>query len=117
MSYNEIIGKAHGAMSLVGQHGHFLACNKAWCDLVGYIEDELTKMTWMDITHPDDIKPDQGFVDALLARDLPTYQLVKRYIKKSGVEVKILLTALPVFKMGHFKYFISQAVRIDELRK
>lgn len=107
--------ETHGAMCLVGQYGYFLEVNKNWEDLTGYSRDELIKMTWREITHKEDIATDQMFVDALLARDLPTYQMIKRYIKKNGDTIRVLLTVLPVFELGHFKYFISQALELKEL--
>lgn len=110
----EVIDNATGAMCLVGQYGHFLHCNKAWCEMVGYSNEELKKLTWMDMTVKEDIELDQYFVDALVSRDLPTYQTTKQYIKKDGKLIKVQLSVIPIFELGHFKYFISQAIELKD---
>ncbi len=51
-------------MASVKSGGHFQDIYKAFCDMVGYTEEELLKMTVLDITREDDISasdgPDQG---------------------------------------------------------
>ena len=44
------VGVAH-----VSPEGRWLRVNKRLCDIVGYSEAELMKMTFQQITHPDDL--------------------------------------------------------------
>lgn len=78
-------------MAVVGLDGGWLAVNPALCDLVDYREEELLQLTFQDITHPDDMDADLGLLDRLLAGEIPSYRMEKRYIRRGGELVWILL--------------------------
>ena len=42
-------------MALVALDGHFVRVNRVLCEITGYAADELTKLKFQDITHPDDV--------------------------------------------------------------
>ncbi|KAB2969184.1 EAL domain-containing protein [Zoogloea sp.] len=97
------VGLAH-----VSPDGHWLRVNQKLCDIVGYTHDELLGLTFQDITHPDDLDSDVAQVQRLLARDIDSYALDKRYIGKAGNEIWIHLTvALIRDDDGTPDYFIS----------
>jgi acetyl-CoA carboxylase biotin carboxylase subunit len=52
----------------------------------------LTK-TFQDITHPDDLDSDLNYVSQLLAGQIESYQMEKRYIRKDGQTVHIMWSA------------------------
>lgn len=81
------IGIAH-----VGVDGSWLRFNDAICDITGYPRHELQTMTFTDITHPDDIEPDWAQARRVLAGEIDTYSMEKRYIRKNGNVVWINLT-------------------------
>jgi PAS domain S-box-containing protein len=81
------VGIAH-----VGLDGQWLRVNQRLCDIVGYDREELLKLTFADITHPDDIDDDWARAHALLRGELNTYTLEKRYVRKDGSPVWISLT-------------------------
>ncbi|HZW25947.1 MAG TPA: PAS domain S-box protein [Gallionella sp.] len=58
--------------------------NKAFCDMLGYTEQELKSHRWQDITHPDDIEPTQRFLDPILAGKQDSARFTKRYLHKNG---------------------------------
>ncbi len=47
---------APSGMALVGLQGEFLQVNRAGCELVGYSEQELLRMSIADIVHPDELE-------------------------------------------------------------
>ena len=49
--------------------------------------------SFQDMTHPDDLEANLNLVRALLTRDIATYSLEKRYIRKDGAALWINLTA------------------------
>ena len=96
-------------MCLVGLDGRFLKVNRSLCQIAGYCEDELLDLTFQAITHPDDLEADLALVQQLLAGAIPNYHLEKRYIRKGGSIVWVLLSVSLVRNAaGEPLYFISQ---------
>ena len=63
----------------------FLRVNKHFCDMVGYSPEELLNgMTFLDITHPDDIELSLDALGLLRREEVQSLQLEKRYIRKDG---------------------------------
>lgn len=97
------VGIAH-----VAPDGRFLRVNQKFCDIVGYNRDEMLSGTFQTITHPDDLNADLGHVARLLAGEIPTYSMEKRYRRKDGSLVWVNLTVSLVHKdAGTADYFIS----------
>jgi len=80
-------------MALVALDGRFIRVNRALCDIVGYSPEELTKLTFGDITHSDDLAADVSLAAKLARGEIPRYQLGKRYIRKDGASVDAMLSA------------------------
>ncbi len=71
-------------MTLALPDFRFLLVNPAWLSMMGYTEEEFQKMSFKDITHPDDLTRDLEGIRALEAGILPVYSTEKRYIRKDG---------------------------------
>ena len=100
-------------MALLAPDGKWLMVNKALCDLIGYSEEELLKLTFQDITHPDDLEEDLQYVKQMLSGDLETYQMEKRYFHKDKSTIYILLSvSLVRDKKASPLFFISQIQNI-----
>ncbi|MGB6300086.1 MAG: PAS domain S-box protein [Rivularia sp. (in: cyanobacteria)] len=96
-------------MALVATDGRWLKVNRALCEIVGYSEADLLETTFQEITHPDDLEADLGCVRRMLADEIRTYQMEKRYFHSSGHIVWILLSvSLVRDKQEQPLYFISQ---------
>jgi len=105
-------------MALVGTDGHWLQVNPALCKLVGYTEQELLATTFQAITHPDDLDTDLAFVRQMLAGEISTYQMEKRYFHKFGHIVWILLSvSLVRDPVDQPFYFIGQIQDITERKQ
>jgi PAS domain S-box-containing protein len=61
--------------------------------MVGYSAAEMCALTFIDITHPDDVDLDRQYAEKLFRREIPWYRLEKRYIRKDGGILPIHLTA------------------------
>ena len=82
------VGIAHG-----GFEGEWLRVNDKLCEIVGYSREELLGgMTFQDITHPDDLQNDLDLFAPLMAGEIPSYSIEKRYIRKDGSIIWIDLT-------------------------
>jgi len=105
-------------MALVAPDGTFTAVNAALCAMLGYLERELVGRKFQDITHPDDLEGDLRLVSAMLAGAIPTYQMEKRYLSKSGTVVWTTLSvSLHRDAMGEPVHFISQIQDINQRKK
>ena len=105
-------------MALVGVEGRFLQVNHSLCEIVGYSEQELMNKTFQDITHPDDLETDLGYVRQLLSGEVRIYQMEKRYLHKAGRVVWILLNgSLVRGEGGEPLYFIGQIQDITERKE
>jgi len=105
-------------MAVVGLNGAWLQVNDALCRLLGYSDAELLTMGFQDITHPDDLQPDLDNLASLLDGTVDHYQIEKRYRRKDGTFVWVLLAVSLVRDLTHApSYFISQVTDIDSRKK
>ena len=81
-------------MCVVGPDYYLDNVNQAYCEMVGYTQEELKSMTFMDIIFPEDLEKDMEQVRKLENREISNYQMEKRYIRKDG---KIIWINLSVF--------------------
>ena len=105
-------------MALVTLDGHFLHVNAALSGIVGYSVDELLKLGFQDITHPEDVEFDVSLARELATTEHGRYQLEKRYVRKDGSVVMALLNvSLLRSRDGKARYFISQVLDISERKR
>lgn len=102
-------------MAIVGPNGEWLRVNESLIDIVGYSKDELYKLTFEDITHPDDLEKDLSKLESLVEGKINSYQIEKRYIHRDGHIVWIILSVSMVKDaQGKPLYFVSQITDITE---
>ncbi len=102
-------------MALVSVDGRFLEVNQALCDIVGYPAGELLMKSFQDITVPGDLDADLGYVRQMLAGEIRTYSMDKRYFHAAGHEVRIRLSvSLVRDEDDEPRYFISQIEAITD---
>jgi PAS domain S-box-containing protein len=105
-------------MALVAPDGAWLKVNNSLCAMLGYTEGELLSMTFQDITYPDDLGADMDNVKRMLAGEIETYQMEKRYFSKQGEIIWALLAVSLVRNAeGVPLYFISQVENISERKR
>lgn len=74
-------------ISLMDASGSLIYANPKLQQMFGYSESELLKMTFRDLSHPDDVPPNDGLLKALVSGEIDFYQLEKRYICKEGQSI------------------------------
>ncbi len=62
----------------------WLEVNDRICEILGYSRQELSHLTWAELTHPDDLAADVKQFDQLMAGEIDSYSMEKRYIRKCG---------------------------------
>jgi PAS domain S-box-containing protein len=92
----------------VSPDGRWLRVNKKFCDIVGYSESELLQRTFRDITHPEDLAADSAQREKIKKREITTYSMDKRYIRKDGSPVWTNLSVAGAWdESGTFRHFIT----------
>lgn len=82
--FRRIFDESSVGIVIVGVDGRFVRANRAFREFIGFSEEELTRMTFSDITHPEHREQDQIEVGRVLAGDIPRYVTDKRYLRKDG---------------------------------
>jgi PAS domain S-box-containing protein len=98
----------HG-MAFVSPEGRWLKANDALCEMLGYSEEELLQRGIADVTHPDDIATDLEQLRRLVAREISSYDRIKRYVHKDRRQIWVSLAVSVVHDAaGLPAYFIGQ---------
>ncbi|MGE3334021.1 MAG: MASE1 domain-containing protein [Rhodospirillaceae bacterium] len=107
----------HG-MALVSPEGRWIRVNKALCEFLGYSEQELFAGDFKKITHVDDLAADLAQAEKLLAGEIHTYQMEKRYLHRKGHYVWGLLSgSLVRDSQGAPVNFVAQVIDIDRRKR
>lgn len=78
--------------SITTVSGQILAVNPAYCELLGYTEDELLSLTFQAVSHPEDLPTDLAMVQQLIDGEKNSFQIEKRYVRKDGEIIWTLLS-------------------------
>lgn len=107
------LGKA-----LSDKNNVFVAVNPAFCAMLGYSEQELLKLTFRDITHPDHLKGDAAAVEKLMRGEINVYKTEKKYITKSGGTIYGALTLSSLRDLqGEHQYSLVILENITEKKR
>lgn len=113
--FRSALNNAPIGMALVSLEGRFTQVNPALCEIVGYSPDQLTQMTFQEITVADDLDADLDNLKQLIADEIKSYKMEKRYLRRDRSEVWIQLTASAVRDAnGKLLHFIAQIEDIHE---
>ncbi|MCX6374804.1 MAG: PAS domain S-box protein [Armatimonadetes bacterium] len=122
---------------------HWIAVNDKLCEILGYPREELGRITWADLTPPDDLSaelgksrdsnsfsagyhPDvlrvsdseNGLLSLLLPGEAEGGTIEKRFIRKDGSIIYTHVSALPARKPdGTVDYFIAVIQDITERKR
>lgn len=75
----------------------FVRANKKYCEILGYSHEELQKLSYIDITHPDDLEMQKESLSRLKSGELAECTIEKRYFRKNKELVWGLLTVSPLW--------------------
>jgi PAS domain S-box-containing protein len=81
---------------LAGLDFRFTRVNDAFCRMLGYTEEELLRLSFPDVTHPDDVATDVSAINRLAAGEIDQHVREKRYLRKDGEIVWGRLVVRPV---------------------
>jgi PAS domain S-box-containing protein len=70
----------------------WIYANNCVCEMLGYSQEELTKLSWAELSYPDDLAADVVQFEHLLAGEINSYTMDKRFIHKNGSVVYVFLS-------------------------
>lgn len=122
--FRKIFEEGPFGMVMANKDFLFIKANPLFCKIIGYTEAELRKLSFKDVSHPDDVKNDLINVQKLINKEISVYKTEKRYIRKDG---KIIWASLSVTSNydneGNFLYNlgtiedITHRKRVEEALK
>jgi len=108
-------------MALVGLDDRFLQVNPALCALFGYRPEEMIGRTTAEVSHQDDLAELRRTGDdmrRLLAGEIPSFQVEKRYRRADGTCFWGLVGVSAVRdRQGSLLHFISQVQDVTERKR
>lgn len=121
--YEELHTKAFDA-SPIGKaivsvpDGKLISVNTALCDFLGYTSEELSGMTFADITHSEDIQTDLDEYEKLASGEIDSYSMDKRYVRSDGEVVwGQMRGSLIRASDGTIRFGLGQVVDINDRKK
>src|SRR5712671_1605009 len=71
-------------MAMTSPTKGILEVNDQLCEMLGYSRPELLQRTWAQLTHPDDLLTDIVNFERVVAGDIESYSIDKRFVHKDG---------------------------------
>lgn len=103
--FNKLYENGPFGMVMADKDFRFKNVNPAFCEIMGYSEAELQRVTFKDVTHPDDLSKDITNVIKLMNHEIPVYKTEKRYLRKDGKVIWGSLTVTANYDSeGQFLY-------------
>jgi diguanylate cyclase (GGDEF)-like protein/PAS domain S-box-containing protein len=105
-------------VSIADPQRRLLETNAAYQEMTGYSEEELFNKPIAEISHPDDVPADDELHRELLSGRVERYQREKRYIRKDGEIVWVILTVSAVRDAeGRPRFLIGVVEDITERKR
>ena len=116
-SFNQAaIGITH-----VSLKGMWLTCNEKFCQIVGYDQEELMKMSLFDIIHPDEAPNIRKALDELLTGSVAHFSKETQYLRKDSMPVWVNVTISPVSSSSneplYFILFVEDITKRREIEE
>lgn len=80
--------------------GKILETNSKYGELLGYTPEELTRLDYIQLTHPEDIEEDYNNMQKINSGEIREYAMNKRIIQKNGNIVWVKLTVSTLRENG-----------------
>jgi PAS domain S-box-containing protein len=99
--FQQIFDQAPIGIALIDSTtGQFTHINQKYCDIVGYKLEEMLRLSFQAITHPDDLQEDLSQMEKLKNGVIDSFTMEKRYLKKGGKAVWVSLIVAPLWRKG-----------------
>ena len=114
--FRSVFTGAKVGIVLTDADGYMISVNPAFEELLGYTQDELARMTFSEITHPDDLEISFAELTKLVNREYDFYQIEKRHKRKNGEYVWVRLN-VSLFPGSSETQTIATVENIDDRKR
>jgi PAS domain S-box-containing protein len=87
-----MVFEASGIGISIGSGGMLTETNPAYQRLIGYSGDELSRMHYSEITHPDDLDLDTELMAEMARGERQSFTIEKRYVRRDGTTLWVRVT-------------------------
>lgn len=102
-------------MSTTTQDKKWIHFNDQLCKMLGYSREELSKLTWKDITHAQSLENEMHHYSRVISGEIDGYNIDKKYIRKDGSSVYVNISVSCHRKAnGEVEYLIAMIQDISE---
>ncbi len=105
-------------IALTGADKRWWEVNDRLCEMLGYRRAQLLSMTWVELTHPDDLGIDVMQFERVIGRRIEGYSVDKRFIRQDGALLYAEVSTRCVRRAnGAVDYFVMVAQDITERKE
>ena len=112
--FRAVFDRAAIGMALVNAEGLLIVSNPALQEMLGYGDEELRRMHFADLTHPEDVALDAERFEELVAGDIDRFHLEKRFVRKDGSLMWGGLTSSSVTDTGGPWFMVGMVEDVTE---
>ena len=84
--------------------GQFLQINPKYREVIGRSEEEMRKLTFQGITHPEDLQADLDNMARLIEGKIRFFNMEKRLFRGDGSLIWVSLTVVPMWEEGQLPH-------------
>lgn len=81
--FRSVFDEAPIGMLMQDLEARWITVNRALCEMLGYKPFELMRLTFVDLTHPEDLQQELLCIEQLRKGEIESFQLEKRYLTKN----------------------------------
>jgi len=115
--FRTVYRQAGVGIAEIGADGQFLKVNPGLCRMLGYGEMELSKKTFAEITHPEDLARETALLKRMQSGETDSYEIEKRYLHSNGSVVWAIVTSSAFKTTEGASYRISVSQDITERKR
>ena len=115
--FRRVFDEAPIGMSLASLDNRYLRINRSFFEMLGYTESELMALSFMDITHGEDLELEIPFMEQLINGEIDRFALEKRYLKKNQEIVWVNLTLIALRDQAGFILYTLAMIEDITVRK
>lgn len=105
-------------MAITSLEKGWVEFNDTLYKMFGYSREDFARLTWTELTHPEDLESDLAQFNRVLAGEIDGYTIEKRFIRRDGSTLYAVISANAVRKAdGMVDYFVALVHDITDRKK